>query len=146
MQVETFLFGSVEVSPENIITFPKGVVAFEDKTRFTLIHETEDGSLASFTLQSVEDPNLAFQIIDPAELGFNYELSLNDEELAVLQNPSVDDVAVMLMLFKQEGDAGTIAPSIRAPLILNTKAKLGLQKVIVNMRRNITISNLAADV
>jgi hypothetical protein len=34
MKVETYLFGSVEVSPEKVITFPNGLVAFEDNNAF----------------------------------------------------------------------------------------------------------------
>jgi len=143
MKVETYLFGSVEVNPESIITFPNGLVSFENSKQFMLAHEEVSGEPASFTLQSVEDSALAFQIVDPTALGFHYELSLTDAENAVLQTPSVDDVAVMLILFKNEGDKAEISPNLRAPLVINTKARVGLQKVMENLRPNITLSNLA---
>lgn len=143
MKVETYLFGSVEVNPESVITFPNGLVAFENSKKFMLAHEEVNGEPASFTLQSVEDPALAFQIVDPTALGFHYELALTDAENAILQTPSVDDVAVMLVLFKNEGDKAEISPNLRAPLVINTKARVGLQKVMENLRPNITLSNLA---
>ena len=49
MQVETYLFGAVEVSPEKVITFPNGLVAFEDNKRFMLAHESDKGQPASYT-------------------------------------------------------------------------------------------------
>lgn len=147
MKVETYLFGSVDVSPEKIINFPNGLVAFEDKKRFTLIHEECDGEPASFTLQSLDDPGLAFQIVDPGSLGFNYELVLSDAEIALLQSPADEDVAVMQLLFKKE-NAGqaTIMPNLRAPLVINTRARVGLQKVMEIFRPNITLSNLSSSV
>lgn len=147
MKVDTYLFGAVEVSPEKIITFPNGLVAFENNKRFTLVHEEDKGAGASFTLQSLDDPGLAFQIIDPTTLGFDYELVLNDVENALLQSPAAEDVAVMQVLFKKgEGDQAAVSPNLRAPLVINTRARVGLQKVMEICRRNITLSNLASKV
>ncbi|HJW23814.1 MAG TPA: flagellar assembly protein FliW [Rhodocyclaceae bacterium] len=147
MKVQTYLFGEVEVDSEKVITFPNGVVAFENNKRFMLVHEDNQQEPSSFTLQSLDDPAVAFQVVDPVTVGFHYELKLTDAESALLQNPAQEDVAVMLILFKPEEDipAG-IGANIRAPLILNTKARVGLQKPIEQVRANITISNLASSV
>lgn len=146
MQVQTYLFGTIEVSPEQVITFPQGLLAFEDKTRFMLAHEEDKGTPASFTLQSLDDPELAFQIMDPSPLGFSYEMELTDEEDALLKSPSAEDVAVMLILYKQEEEGSGIAPSLRAPLIINLKERVGLQKLLAQVSTNITLSNLASKV
>lgn len=144
MQVETYLFGTVEVAPERVITFPKGMVGFEDKTQFMLASEESRGQLTSYTLQSLEDPMLAFQIIEPSNVGFGYELALDEAEEALLQKPGPDDVAVMIVLYKQE--EGKIAPSLRSPLIINLKARIGLQKVLSGTQTNVTLSNLVSKV
>ena len=147
MKVETYLFGAVEVSPEKVITFPNGLVAFEDNKRFMLVHENDQGQPSSYTLQSLDDASLAFQIVDPTTLGFNYELSLTEVEDALLQNPAPEDVAVMQVLFKKESEGkAEVSPNLRAPLIINTKARIGLQKVMETMRSNITLSNLSSGV
>lgn len=145
MRVETYLFGAVEIDPEKVITFPNGLVGFESCKRYTLVQEGGDGS--SYTLQSLDDPALAFQIVDPTTLGFNYELALTDEESAVLQAPAAEDVAVMQMLYKNEGEGKPgIAPNLRAPLLINLAARVGLQKVMETCRPNVTLSNLASAV
>lgn len=147
MKVETYLFGAMEVSPEKIIDFPNGLVAFENSKRFTLVHEEGEGEPVSFTLQSLDDPNLAFQIVDPSSLGYSYELALSDAENALLQSPAAEDVAVMQMLFKKdEAGKATITPNLRAPLVINTRARVGLQKVMETFRPNITLSNLSSSV
>ncbi|HSG23921.1 MAG TPA: flagellar assembly protein FliW [Azonexus sp.] len=147
MKVETYLFGAVEVSPEKVITFPNGLVAFEGNKRFMLVHENDQGQPSSYTLQSLDDASLAFQIVDPTILGFNYELSLTEVEDALLQNPAPEDVAVMQVLFKKEGEGkAELSPNLRAPLIINTKARIGMQKVMETMRSNITLSNLSSGV
>jgi flagellar assembly factor FliW len=145
MKVDTYLFGAVEVSPEKIITFPNGLVGFEHSKRFMLAHQEGEAQPTSYTLQSVDEPTLAFQIVDPVTLGYNYELALTDAEMAMLQSPAPEEVAVMQVLFKKEEDGkASIAPSLRAPLVINTKARVGLQKIMETMRPNITLSNLAS--
>ncbi|MDR3351612.1 MAG: flagellar assembly protein FliW [Zoogloeaceae bacterium] len=145
-EFETFLFGRITVKPEQVIEFPAGLVNFEDKKRFTLVHETDAGDPVSFTLQSLEDPALAFQIIDPAALGFSYELSLTDAEEAVLRLAIPADAAVVLLLYKKEGEATAgLGANLRAPLIINTKARLGLQKILPRLRPNVVLSNLLSE-
>lgn len=141
MQVKTYLFGTVDVAEDKVINFPKGLIGFEDKKQFMLAHEDGKGEPQSFTLQSLDDAALAFQIIDPTALGFNYELELTDEENALLQTPAGEDVAVMITLYRQE-ESGGVAPSLRAPLIINLKARVGLQKLLEQMRTNVTLTNL----
>lgn len=148
MQVDTYLFGSVEVNPEKIINFPNGLVAFESSKRFMLVHEEENPNPSSYTLQSLDDAGLAFQIVDPTTLGFNYELVLTEDENSLLQSPAPEDVAVMQVLFKSEGEGKAgICPNLRAPLVINTAARIGLQKVMETLHpTNITLSNLASAV
>jgi len=147
MQVKTHLFGTIEVDPETVITFPAGITGFESSHRYKLVHEEGAGEPVSFTLQSVDEGGVAFQIIDPTAIGFQYELQLNAEEMAVLKVEKPEDVAVMLLLFKQEDVVGkNLGANARAPLLINVKTRLGLQKVIGDYRPRITVSNLSSAV
>ena len=147
MKVETHLFGSVDVSPEKVLDFPNGLVGFEKSTQFMLVHENTEGSPTSYTLQSLQNPLLAFQIVEPTVLGFSYELSLTDAEVALLQTPAPEDVVVMQILFKkEEGGKPELSANLRAPLIINTKGRVGMQKIMEVMRSNTTLSNLSSAV
>lgn len=145
MKVSTYLFGDVEINPERVIEFPAGLAGFESSRRFALIHESGEEAPNSYTLQSLEDAALAFQIMDPAAMGFSYELALTDAESALLQSPAAEDVTVMLMTYRQS-EGGALTAAVRAPLLINTRARLGLQKVMEQVRPNLTLSNLASDV
>lgn len=147
MQFETYLFGKIEVSPEKVITFPQGLVGFEDCKRYMLAHAEGSHEPATFTLQSLDDAALAFEIVDPAIFGFDYQLVLSETENALLQSPADEDVVVMQVLYRK-GEAGNeaLAPNLRAPLVINTRARVGIQKVMETLRTNITLSNLASSV
>lgn len=147
MEFKTYLFGTVEVSPEKVITFPNGLVGFEDSKRYMLVHEEGAKQPTTFTLQSLDDPALAFQLVDPSALGFGYELALSDVETALLESPAVDELVVMQVMFKKESDGkAQLTPNLRAPLLINTRARVGLQKVMEVMQPNVTLSNLVSAV
>lgn len=144
MQVQTYLFGTIEVDPETVITFPDGLSGFESSTSFKLIHE-DFGSdePVSYTLQSLDTPTLAIQIIDPTVLGFHYELELSDDEMAKLKVERAEDVMVMLAVYKRANQKD-IGANIRAPFLINAKSRLGMQKVIPQVRSNVMLSNLSS--
>lgn len=146
MQIDTYLFGKVDVSEQALIDFPNGMPGFEQCKRFALIHEAATSSPTSFTLQSIDDAQVAFQISDPTSYGFHYELQLSDEETAQLKVAAPTDIAVMLILFRREDKSGPIEASVWAPLIINTVTRIGIQKVIDRVQPNITLSNLARNV
>ena len=147
MQFDTFLFGKIEVANDAIVHFPGAIAGFPQCKRFTLIHEQSVGEdPASFTLQSLDDPAIAFQIADPTTFGFDYELVLTPEESALLKAESPGDIAVMLVLFRREQQGAPIEANLRAPLLINTQTRVGIQKVIDKLRPNLTLSNLATTV
>lgn len=146
MQIDTYLFGKIDVSEESLITFPDGIPGFEQCKRFALVHESDNPSPSSFTLQSVDDSQVAFQIADPVSYGFHYELQLTDEESTKLKAASPSELSVMLILFRREDRTGPIEASVWAPLIINTSSRVGIQKVMERVQPNITLSNLARNV
>ena len=87
MDIETTRFGRLAVEDERIITFPGGLLGFPDHTRFALIQTGEENYF--FWLQSVDEPNLAFVVTDPALFFKGYEVPLRDEtrEELRLQDP-----------------------------------------------------------
>lgn len=147
MQVDTYLFGPIDVAEQSVIKFPAGLPAFEDCKRFTLVHEAESGkSVTTYTLQSLDDPHVAFQIADPAAYGFHYELELSDEETATLKAGSGDEIVVMLVLFRRDESGAPIEANLRAPILINAQSRIGLQKIIERVEPNVTLSNLSRSV
>lgn len=145
MKANTTRFGELEINPETILTFPHGLPGFENCTRYQLLHEEKDGPVV-FYMQSLDDPAVTFSVVDPAQFGFNYELSLLDEEVALLQADEPNDLAVVLMVYKpQSADGqkieltGGVSANINGPLVLNLGKKLGLQKVLLGPKYDITL-------
>lgn len=128
MKIDSPRFGTLTVEAGKIIEFPEGLAGFEQCRRFTLFHP-ENTEPKFYILQSLDDPELAFQIVDPAQLGFSYEIAMNDEQSALLKLADPGDAVVMVIVWKSETDDGgtPLRANLNAPLIINTRERRGLQ-------------------
>ena len=128
MKIESARFGSLEVSPTNVIEFPKGIPGFEDLRRFCLLH-VEAADPKYFILHSLDDPEIAFNVGDPAMFGLGYEIALPDEAVALLDLKDPSEAMVVVMLVK-EGEQGALRANPKAPLIINARSRKGIQHVL----------------
>jgi len=136
MNIDSPRFGTLKVEPGKVIEFPEGLAGFEDRRRFSLFHQDE-GDVKYFILQSLDDPALAFHIADPAQLGFNFEIALSDAETALLKLSDPLDAAVAVILWKDES-AGQMRANLKAPLIINTRERRGLQHIFEQLNFPLT--------
>ncbi|OUR74139.1 hypothetical protein A9Q78_01650 [Methylophaga sp. 41_12_T18] len=137
MEIQTTNFGSQTINADDIILFPNGLIGLEEHTKFKLFHQESDNPTV-YWLQSISDANFMMSVITPAVLGIEYEIELNDEEIAAIKLDNADDAIVLLIVYKQheqEQDATDLDMKaiVKAPLVINTKAKLGIQKSLPNL-------------
>lgn len=162
MEIKSSFFGEQSIDPNTIINFPNGIPGFEDQTRFKLFHQEGDSPLI-FWLQSLDDENLTFSVAQPSIFNINYSFALNDAEEATLGIEDVADTLLLVILHKDASDqhsaikslkthalsllgATTDQPAIkgviRAPLVINSAKRIGLQKVLTQIVQNITLTEV----
>lgn len=147
MRIDSPHFGALEIDAAKVIEFPKGLPGFEHCRRFTLFHEDSAEPIV-FTLQSLDEPDVALSIADPTRFGLHYELTLSDEDTSALRLGAPEEVAVAVVLHRA-ADAVTAASSsisanLMAPLVINTRERRGLQQVIARTGFDITLKPIAA--
>jgi flagellar assembly factor FliW len=143
MKIESPRFGSLSVEPSRVLAFPQGLAGFEGCTRFALFHR-EGGEPGFFILQSIDDPDISFLVTDPARFGFDYEIALSDEEVTLLQLATAVEATVVVILLRElaaDGSEGPVQANLKAPLILNTIARRGLQHVFARLDYKVTLSS-----
>lgn len=120
MIIETASWGSLELTGEQIFFFDKGLPGFEEFKKFALI--VLDDSPFSY-LQSVDDKNISFMLVDPFAFYPNYEFELPDEEALELGIEDRISIRSMLTLQKplEDSTVNLLAPLVLNPL--NGKAK-----------------------
>ncbi len=122
----------ISVDSDTIINFPVGVPGFENCHRFKLFHE--EGRTNVFWLQSLDDPELAFSLTDPALLKLAYEVALDDKEQELLDFDDGDELQLAVILSRVAKDMGEQKSAVyaltRSPIVINIAKRLAIQKSI----------------
>jgi len=128
MKCRTTRFGTFEVKDESVLVFPSGILGFPDWTRYVLLdHDTD----APFKwLQCVEEPPLAFVVLDPAFFKPDYRIQLPADALIELQKQEADDLSVVTILTIPSHDPGAVTANLRGPLVMNHRTRLCKQVVL----------------
>jgi len=128
MKFSSTRFGSLEVHDGSILTFPSGILGFPDWSRYVILdHDTD----APFKwLHCVEEPSLAFVILDPALFDANYTVEIPAEVLAEVKGTTADSLTLAVILTIPSEDPGRITANLRGPLLMNSHTRLCKQMVL----------------
>ena len=136
MEINT-RFGTQAIDPTSIIDFPQGLAGFEDLHRFKLFHETERPTV--YFLQSIDDPDIQFTVVNPDSFQVAYECVLSNEEATILQLEDGSEVAVLVTLAQSGSKDGGIHANFMGPIMLNTSKRIGLQKNLNQISGSVVI-------
>ena len=134
MLFQSNLLGQVNVDENSVLTFPLGLPGFEDCVRFKLFHEEENGAPRVLWMQSLEEADVLFSVVDAAEFGVRYEIELADDEVEALQLAKPEDAVVLVMVYRAEDAVDASHPllkslnaNLRSPLVVNPLTQRGIQ-------------------
>jgi len=127
VNLSTNNFGNLSIEKENIITFEQGLLGFEELKQFAIIDVEE--CLPFEWLVSVEDPIVAFPILNPTLFFSDYKPSLSKDDLVLLDIKKEIDVEMfcIVMLGKKPED---VTLNLKGPILINMKNKMGKQIVL----------------
>ncbi|MDW5418199.1 flagellar assembly protein FliW [Iodobacter sp. CM08] len=128
MQTLNTRFGEIDIDPETVLTFPLGMPGFEKCTRYKLLHEEQPNPRVRW-LQSLDDADLSFSLVQVEHLGLSYEVELSDEECALIELEDTADAILLLLLSRPLEEGREISANTQAPVVLNIKSRKALQKV-----------------
>ncbi len=134
MKIATARFGPLEIAEEFIITMTKPVLGFENLSRYAII-ETADFEPFRW-LQSVEDPEVAFVVVDPLLFFPDYTVEVNPKEIEELSVRNPEDVlAYSIVTIPRDYTSMTI--NLQGPILINSKTNKAKQMVLVNSKYKI---------
>ncbi|MDR2149719.1 MAG: flagellar assembly protein FliW [Spirochaetaceae bacterium] len=143
MKIKTKASGIIEVDEKKKITFREGLFGFESLQDYALFNADEP---PFYWLQSLDNAQIAFIVINPFLFRSDYEVCITDEIVADLGLSSPDQVLV-LTIVTIPADEKTITINLQGPLIINSSTRLGKQMVLQDPRwktKHDIIAELAA--
>ena len=130
MKAATRLFGEIEIDEGKIITFEDGIIGFPDMKKFTLIFDEEKEGRPSISwLQSMDEPEIAFPVMDPLFVCETYNPSVEDELLKNLGTIKEDNLYVLVTVTVPQ-NIKELAVNLKAPIVINTDTRKASQIIV----------------
>jgi flagellar assembly factor FliW len=121
------------------------LLGFEKLQRFILIEREE--FLPFLWMQSIEDPSVAFVIVNPSIFSSNYNIEINPNEIAEIQ-PTSPEFIETYVIANIPSDWENMTINLQGPILLNTLNNKGKQLVLLNsvynMRESVLIGETSA--
>lgn len=129
MNISTKYFDDVSISEQDIIYFKEGIFGFEGFKKYIII-EFESGSDNLLCLQSIDDEELAFVLMNPFNLMSEYKPQLSDsdiEDLAIDENTE-GVLYYVICVVKDSISESTV--NMKCPIVINPKSKMAKQIIL----------------
>jgi len=130
MKVDTKAFGLIEVDEKQKISFPQGLFGFEDFRDYTLLDAEHQPFL---WLQSLDDRDIAFILINPFLFRPDYEVNIGNEELGEIGITSPENALIFAIVTIPQ-DGNTMTANLQGPLVINKENMTGMQAVLSDAR------------
>lgn len=130
LRIQSKALGSCEIEDKQLIRFSNGLFGFEGHTEFALLDATQR---PFYWLQSLQDVDISFLLINPYLFRSDYVLEVPDSDIEELGAPDPDDILVFAIVTVPE-DVLEMTANLQGPVIINRRDSLGRQSIQLNPR------------
>ena len=131
MKAETRRFGTIEIEDEKIIRMEKGMIGLPDFKNFALIFDEEKGfeNTKIMWLQSMDDGETAFPVMNPCIVKEDYNPTINEELLSPLGDLNSENLFILVTVtVPRKVEDFTV--NLKAPIIINSDNMKAAQIII----------------
>ena len=128
-KIKTERFGEVEYKEEDILFFPRGIPAFEDKHEWILAG-SDDSAIR--WLQSLDDGDLALPVTSPDAIQSDYNARIPEDELKLVGSMNPADLALLIVVSIPELAPWDMTANLRAPILINIRTRKAVQVIALN--------------
>jgi flagellar assembly factor FliW len=124
---ETVRFGALNVPDNQHIEIVRGLLGFEKLRRFVYVQREEEAPCG--WLQSLEDPQVAFVVANPAAFFPRYKIEIDPRELGDV-HPGPNERLDVLGICTIRSSVPEVSMNLLGPVVINTTTKKGKQLVL----------------
>ncbi len=127
--IKTKAYGEIKVEEDSAIFFKREILGFENFKYYYLI---EMGDLPNFYwLQSKDEPNLAFIVVNPRLFKQDYKLELDDIDKGMLEIEEGNDLIDFVIVNIPE-DINKMTMNLLGPIVINVNKRTAIQGISLN--------------
>ena len=124
MKWNNIQFGEMEYDEKHVLSFPDGLIGFEENRRFLIVHDVDSEPFR--WLVSLEEGDLSFPLV---------ELSNNSNEIFAKYFAQDNVTLFAVVSIKPEIDDSTI--NLKSPIVIDTVNRTGHQVVLDDDQLNV---------
>ena len=129
MEINTRVFGQINIEDDKIISFVNGLVGFPELKDFALIFDPEKSDNKGIQwLQSVQEPNFAMPVIDPLSIIPNYNPQVEDEWLKPIGEFTAESLLVLVTV-SVPADLTKMTVNLKGPIVINAETRKACQVI-----------------
>jgi len=128
MKIQTTRFGEVEVKANQILEISGGLVGFPQWERFVLLEHATKSPYC--WLQCVDEPSLAFLVVNPSTIVADYDVRLDPGivELLSLNEETLKTLLAVVTVPRGKSEEATV--NLVAPIVINSERRVGKQVIL----------------
>ncbi len=127
MKYLTSRFGQIAFEEKEILFLPKGILGFSQLSKYVIIEKDEYEPFK--WLQSVEESDIAFVIVDPTFFFPDYKLELHEKEFEELNFQQMKELTPYVIVTVPP-DPSQMSADLLGPLVINFKKRIAKQVVM----------------
>lgn len=128
MELLTKYFSNMQYTEDEVIFFKNGIFGFADYKKYVLIRfDNKNDSL--ICLQSIEEPSIAFVMINPYNFINDYAIFLDDEDYSELEIIDSNKLLVYNICVVNDEVSESTA-NLKCPIIVNSETRLAKQIIL----------------
>lgn len=128
MEVHGTRFGTLKVDTKDILHLADGLMGFPMSKHFILFPYGDDSSF--FWLVSVDEPEIAFIVINPFEFFSDLEFEVQDEDALALGLERSEDVEIFTLVTIPDGCPEEMRTNLAGPVVVNARNRKGKQVLV----------------
>lgn len=140
INIKTRDFGEITVNAEDMINFTCGMYGFEDYKSYVILKDSPEDDI--MFLQSLDNVDLSFVLIDPYTIFRNYEPILAEDDLNEFGVENEAELKYLVIAIIKENIKESVV-NLKSPIVINPKTKTAKQVILQNtypLRYNILVA------
>ncbi|MGQ9487993.1 MAG: flagellar assembly protein FliW [Armatimonadota bacterium] len=121
-------FGRIEVDEEAVITFSQGLFGFENYRRFVVLCPDEKSPFR--WLQSMEEPSLAFVVIEPRHFMPDYAPTISDTDAEAIGLNADTPYLTFVVVTIPPGKPEQMTADLMGPILVNAETRMARQVIV----------------
>jgi flagellar assembly factor FliW len=126
-EFETVRFGAMNIPDNQQVEFARGLLGFEKLRQFVHLQLEDEAPFG--WLQSLEDPQVAFVVVNPAVFFPHYKIEIDPRELGDV-HPGPNERLEILGICTIPNSFSEVSMNLLGPLVINTATRKGKQLVL----------------